>query len=87
LDRYAGEYRLAKEGTAINVVRRRDYLLVDDSSGSPAEMFAETLQDFGTRVEKLQISFRVDANGNVTGLTWFPRGKAAGQSEEATRVR
>jgi D-alanyl-D-alanine-carboxypeptidase/D-alanyl-D-alanine-endopeptidase len=87
LDSYAGEYRLAKEGTVINVVRRRDYLLVDDTSGSPAEMFAETLLDFGTRVEKLQISFRTDENGKVTGLTWYPRGKAAGHSEDASRVR
>lgn len=87
LDSYAGEYRLAKQGTMVNVVRRRDYLLVDDSSGSPDEMFAETFQDFGTRVERLQISFHVDANGKVTGLTWYPRGKAAGESEEATRVR
>ena len=71
----------------INVVRRRDYLLVDDSSGSPAELFSESLQDFSTRVERLQISFHTDGNGNVTGLTWYRRGKAGGQSEEATRVR
>jgi serine-type D-Ala-D-Ala carboxypeptidase/endopeptidase len=87
LDRYAGEYRLANAGTVVNIVRRRDYLLVDDSSGSPTEMFSETLQDFGTRVGRLQVSFQTDANGNVTGLTWYPRGKAAGQSEEATRIR
>ena len=87
LDSYAGEYRLADKGTMINVVRRRDYLLVHDGSGSPDEMFAETFRDFGTRVEKLQVSFHVDANGKVIGLTWHPQGKAAGESEEATRVR
>lgn len=85
LDSYAGVYRLAKEGTTVNVVRRRDYLLVDDTSGSPAEMFAETLQDFGMRVGNLQISFHTDENGKVTGLTWYPRGKAAEQSEEAPK--
>ena len=86
LDSYAGEYRRAKDGTSVNVVRRRDYLLVDDSSGAPAEMFAETLQDFSTRVGPLQISFHTDGDGNVTGLTWHPRGKAGGQAEEATCV-
>lgn len=87
LDGYAGRYRLAKDGTTIDVVRRRDYLLVDDGSGSPTEVFSETLQDFSARVERLQITFRTDANGNVAGLAWYPRGKAGGQPEEAARVR
>jgi CubicO group peptidase (beta-lactamase class C family) len=87
LDGYAGRYRLVKDGTSINVVRRRDYLLVDDGSGSPAEVFSQSLQDFSARVERLQITFRTDTNGNVVGLTWYPRGKADGPSEEATRVR
>lgn len=86
LDNYAGEYRRAKDGTLVSVVRRRDYLLVNDGSGAPDEMFAQTLQDFSTRVGPIQISFHTDANGNVTGLTWYPRGKAGGQSEEATRA-
>lgn len=86
LDDYAGKYRLAN-GTLIDVVRRRDYLLVHDGSGAPQEVFAETLQDFGTRVEPLQISFRTDEKGEVTGLTWYPRGRAGGQAEQATRLR
>lgn len=87
LDSYAGEYRRAKDGASISIVRRRDYLLVGDGSGDTTEMFAETLEDFSMRVGRFQISFHTDRNGNVTGLTWYPRGKVGGQSEEATRVR
>lgn len=87
LDKYAGEYRLANGEALIRVVRRRDYLLVDDGSGAPAEMFAETLRDFGMRVESLQVAFRTDGKGNVIGLTRYPRGKAGGQADEAVRVR
>jgi len=50
-------------------------------------MHAESLRDFGRRVGALQVTFHADQNGNVTGLTWYPDGKAAGQAEKATRVR
>jgi serine-type D-Ala-D-Ala carboxypeptidase/endopeptidase len=87
LDSYAGEYRLAKEGTTLRFARRRDYLLVDDGSGSPDELQAQSLRDFGRRVGDLEVTFHADESGKVTGLTWYPKGKAAGQAEEATRIR
>jgi hypothetical protein len=69
LDSYAGDYRLRKEGAMIRFVRWRDYLLVNDGTGSPDEMRAETLRDFGRRVGALEVTFHADENGKVTGLT------------------
>jgi serine-type D-Ala-D-Ala carboxypeptidase/endopeptidase len=87
LDRYAGEYRRAKDGATITVVRRRDYLLADDGSGVPAELFAETLQDFAMRVESLRVSFHTDADGKVSRLTWYPEGRTEGRGEIAVRIQ
>lgn len=84
LARYTGEYRIGAD-EVIRIAGRKDYLLVE-TGGGPVEFYAEGPQDFGRRTESQQITFRVAPDGNVTGLTWYPEGRSAKESQEAVRI-
>ena len=88
LDSYEGEYRFEDLGV-FKVARQRDHLYIDNvGRGSPEPYFAEGPRDFRMRAEKPEVSFRTDAAGKVTGLTYYPRGRRVSDppSLEAARV-
>ncbi len=85
LDSYAGQYR-AGEDQEIRVARRDDYLMIDDVGSGASEFFAESAREFGTRVGDEQVTFRVEPDGEVIGLTWYPDGRSSGKSQEAVRL-
>lgn len=75
MELYEGEYRFA-DSNVFRVARHGDHLYIDNvGRGSPEPYFAEGPRDFRMRAEKPEVSFRIDAAGNVTSLIYYPRGR------------
>jgi hypothetical protein len=67
LDRYTGDYQVTPTGV-MTVTREGNRLFTQTTGWPKSEIFAQTQTDFFYKVNKAQISFEIDAQGQSTGL-------------------
>lgn len=85
LSAYAGRYRLAS-GAVMTAASRGDSLAVEAAPGSGISTFlAQDNRDFYLNTGNDEITFKVDADGRVTGLVLHGDGKA-GDDHKAARI-
>ncbi|MGH8494735.1 MAG: serine hydrolase [Gammaproteobacteria bacterium] len=85
LDTYEGRYEL-RNGDVLEVARKSSHLLIRYPSGAILEFFATAPHEFFYITGNDDITFEVDADGRVTGLTLYGDGKNAGEEEAAQRI-
>ena len=85
LDRYAGNYRLDSKRT-LEVARNGSQLLVRYPNNAILAFLATGQADFFFNTGNDEITFVLDEQGRVTGLTLYGDGKEAGEGSFAPRL-
>jgi serine-type D-Ala-D-Ala carboxypeptidase/endopeptidase len=73
LNRYAGRYEFPDEKAT--VTREGDHLVLAGDGDLPDAFYAETNQDFFSKIQDLQVHFQIDGAGRVTGFVFHTGGK------------
>lgn len=85
LEGYGGRYRL-RQGGELEIARNGSSLVVRYPSNAILEFLPMGPREFFYNAGNDDISFQVDPDGHVTGLTLYGDGKATGRGEVASRV-
>jgi hypothetical protein len=72
-DRYVGRYELTP-GFVLTVTRAGNQLFVQATGQGKAEVFPTSERDYFYKVVDAQITFEVDSQGKITGLTLHQAG-------------
>lgn len=75
LDKYVGEYQLNGRKRKIAVTREGDKLLMQVTGQGKAQIFPESESNFFMKEAPVQITFKIDESGEVTGLIVHQGGK------------
>jgi len=81
LDRYAGQYKFDKDGTAIAVSRKDNMLVIEFPGQVPLAFFPESETKFFMKEAPITITFNVDDGGDVTGLVVHQSGRDSGAAK------